>query len=32
MSNAVIREAFLRVAQWGVTAWLHGRTAASVKR
>jgi dolichol-phosphate mannosyltransferase len=32
MSNAVIREAFLRVAQWGVTAWLHGTTAASKKR
>jgi dolichol-phosphate mannosyltransferase len=32
MSNAVIREAFLRVGQWGVTAWLHGTTAASKKR
>jgi dolichol-phosphate mannosyltransferase len=31
MSNSVIREAFLRVAQWGVTAWLHGTTAASKK-
>jgi dolichol-phosphate mannosyltransferase len=32
MSSAVIRESFFRVAQWGVSAWLHGRTAASVRR
>jgi dolichol-phosphate mannosyltransferase len=31
MSGAVIRESFFRVAQWGVSAWLHGRTAASVR-
>jgi len=32
MSNAVIREAFLRVAQWGIAARLRGRSAASVRR
>ena len=32
MSNAVIREAFFRVAQWGITARLHGRSAASPRR
>ena len=32
MSNAVIREAFFRVAQWGITARLNGRSAASVRR
>lgn len=32
MSNAVIREAFLRVARWGISAWLHGRTAASARK
>jgi dolichol-phosphate mannosyltransferase len=32
MSNAVIREAFFRVAQWGISARLHGRSAASVRR
>ena len=32
MSNAVIREAFFRVAQWGIMARLHGRSAASVRR
>ena len=32
MSSAVIRESFFRVAQWGVSAWLHGRTAASVRQ
>ncbi len=32
MSNAVIREAFFRVAQWGVAARLRGRSAASVRR
>jgi dolichol-phosphate mannosyltransferase len=29
MSSSVIRESFFRVAQWGVSAWLHGTTAAS---
>jgi dolichol-phosphate mannosyltransferase len=32
MSSAVIREAFFRVAQWGVTARLHGRSAAAPRR
>jgi dolichol-phosphate mannosyltransferase len=32
MSNAVIREAFFRVAQWGISARLRGRTAASARR
>src|SRR5215469_1948919 len=32
MSNAVIREAFFRVARWGITARLRGRSAASVRR
>jgi dolichol-phosphate mannosyltransferase len=32
MSNAVIREAFFRVAQWGIAARLHGRSAASARR
>src|SRR6516162_7390908 len=32
MSNAVIREAFFRVAQWGITARLHGRSAAAPRR
>jgi len=32
MSNAVIREAFFRVAQWGISARLHGRSAASVRK
>ena len=32
MSNAVIREAFFRVAQWGITARLHGRSAGSPRR
>jgi dolichol-phosphate mannosyltransferase len=32
MSSAVIRESFFRVAQWGVGAWLHGRTAAGVRK
>jgi dolichol-phosphate mannosyltransferase len=32
MSNAVIREAFFRVAQWGITARLHGRSAAAVRK
>ena len=32
MSNAVIREAFIRVARWGISARLRGRSAASVRR
>jgi dolichol-phosphate mannosyltransferase len=32
MSNTVIIEAFTRVARWGISSWLHGRTAASVRR
>jgi dolichol-phosphate mannosyltransferase len=32
MSNAVIRESFFRVAQWGIAARLRGRSAASVRR
>jgi dolichol-phosphate mannosyltransferase len=32
MSSAVIREAFFRVAQWGITARLHGRTAGAPPR
>ena len=32
MSNAVIVEAFTRVAQWGITARLHGHSAAAVRR
>jgi dolichol-phosphate mannosyltransferase len=32
MSNAVIREALIRVAQWGLEARLRGRSAASVQR
>jgi len=28
----VIREAFFRVAQWGITARLHGRSAAAPRR
>jgi dolichol-phosphate mannosyltransferase len=32
MSNAVIIEAFTRVAQWGITAWLHGTSAAAPRR
>jgi dolichol-phosphate mannosyltransferase len=32
MSGAVIREAFFRVAQWGITARLHGRSAAAPRR
>jgi dolichol-phosphate mannosyltransferase len=31
MSNTVIIEAFTRVARWGVSSWLHGRSAASVR-
>jgi len=32
MSNAVIVEAFTRVAQWGIAARLHGHSAASVRK
>jgi dolichol-phosphate mannosyltransferase len=32
MSRTVIFESFGRVAQWGISAWLHGRTAASVRK
>jgi dolichol-phosphate mannosyltransferase len=32
MSKAVIVEAFTRVAQWGITARLHGHSAAAVRR
>jgi len=32
MSSAVIREAFFRVAQWGITARLHGRSAGAPRR
>jgi dolichol-phosphate mannosyltransferase len=32
MSSAVIREAVFRVAQWGITARLHGRSAAAPRR
>ncbi len=32
MSNTVIIEAFTRVARWGISNWLHGRTAASARR
>ncbi|HEV3379842.1 MAG TPA: polyprenol monophosphomannose synthase [Trebonia sp.] len=32
MSNAVIREAFVRVAQWGISARLHGHSAAGVRK
>jgi dolichol-phosphate mannosyltransferase len=32
MSNSVIFEAFMRVAQWGIGARLHGHSAAAVRR
>jgi dolichol-phosphate mannosyltransferase len=32
MSNAVIAEAFTRVAQWGIQARLHGHSAAAVRK
>src|ERR1700761_9120414 len=32
MSNTVIIEAFTRVARWGISARLHGRSAASVRK
>ena len=32
MSRSVILESFIRIARWGVSAWLHGRTAASVRK
>jgi dolichol-phosphate mannosyltransferase len=31
MSNTVIIEAFTRVARWGLSSWLHGHSAASVR-
>ena len=32
MSRSVILESFVRIARWGIGAWLHGRTAASVRK
>jgi dolichol-phosphate mannosyltransferase len=32
MSNSVIIEAFTRVARWGISSWLHGHSAASVRK
>lgn len=32
MSRTVIIEAFTRVARWGISSWLHGRTAASARK
>ena len=32
MSRSVIVESFIRIARWGIGAWLHGRTAASVRK
>src|ERR1700722_8311832 len=32
MSSTVIFESFIRVARWGVGAWAHGHTAASIRR
>jgi dolichol-phosphate mannosyltransferase len=32
MSNTVILEAFTRVARWGISARLHGHSAASIRR
>jgi dolichol-phosphate mannosyltransferase len=32
MSNSVIIEAFTRVARWGLNSWLHGHSAASVRK
>jgi dolichol-phosphate mannosyltransferase len=32
MSRSVILESFTKIGRWGVSAWLHGRTAASVRR
>src|SRR5580704_9390958 len=31
MSSTVIFESFIRVARWGVSAWLHGHSAASIR-
>lgn len=31
MSRSVILESFTRIGGWGVSAWLHGRTAATVR-
>ena len=32
MSSSVILESFVRVAQWGITARLHGHSAAAVRK
>jgi|SRR6185437_10546854 dolichol-phosphate mannosyltransferase len=32
MSRSVIFESFIRIARWGIGAWLHGHTAASVRK
>jgi dolichol-phosphate mannosyltransferase len=32
MSSSVIFESFIRVARWGLSAWLHGHPAASIRR
>ena len=32
MSGTVIFESFARVARWGISAWLHGHPAASIRR
>ena len=32
MSNSVILESFIRVARWGISARLHGHSAASIRR
>ena len=32
MSRSVIFESFIRIARWGIAAWLRGRTAASVRK
>ena len=32
MSSTVIFESFARVARWGISAWLHGHPAASIRR
>jgi len=32
MSSTVIFESFIRVARWGIGAWLHGHLAASIRK
>jgi dolichol-phosphate mannosyltransferase len=32
MSSTVIFESFIRVARWGIGAWAHGHSAASIRR